>query len=159
MGGRYSPKDRGVEDHYPHTVRIRRPMSATASNYGYPSGPWSPGWRYCARAHTRKPSTPSTTRDHPPIREWRGGGGGGVLPVSRRRTQQPGLWRGLRRVCDARRTRSYTSVEQQPDRDPRIPSPTEILGASVGAVWSPWRGWRPDAWTHRQSVDRSARAG
>jgi hypothetical protein len=76
-----------------------------------------PGWCYRACDHTRKPSTPSTTPDHHPIREWQGGGG--VLPVSRRRTQQPGLWRGLRRVCDARRTRSYTRVEQQPDRDPR----------------------------------------
>jgi hypothetical protein len=151
MGGRYSPKDRGEEDHCPRTAWIRRPMSATASNYGYPSGPRSPRLTLPrTRPHKEALDSLHDTRP-PPIREWRGDG---VLPVSLRRKQQPGLWCGLRRVCDARRTRSYTRVEQQPDRDPRIPSPAEIPGASVGTVRSPWRGWRPDAWTH-QVVIRS----
>jgi hypothetical protein len=152
MGGQYSPKDRGEEDHYPRTARIRRPMSTTTSNYGYPSGPRSPRLTLPrTRPHKEALDSLLDTRP-PPIREWRVSGG--VLPVSRRRTQQPGLWAGLRWVCDARRTRSYTRVEQQPDRDPRSPSPAEIPGASVGAVRSPWRGWRPDAWTH-QAISRT----
>jgi hypothetical protein len=146
MGGWYSPEieARKVTAHAPRGSAVwwERRWAITST----PVAPDRPGWHYRARAHTRKPSTTTMTPDHPPISEWRGSND--ALPESRRR---PGFWHGLRKVCDARRTRSYTRVEQQPDRDPQG---VRGCGPIPMARMATWRV-NPT----RQPVDRSAHEG